>query len=176
MTREPDFYKNFIKKFRGDDTKKYQIFGVPVGNAKKKKIQFHPAAPVINYHQKSYNSCCLSSLSSAFHVIVNGWAVTALVNLIEESLTLQTETFRNMIHFANDIMKNRMKIKGEQNLIYNLKGFQKNNAFDILKNISEYVNLVQLMESLGNMNHTISILGSWIFDSNYEKAHCLTQK
>ena len=26
------------------------------------------------------------------------------------------------------------------------------------------------MDSLGNVNHTISVVGYWIFDSNYEKA------
>ena len=26
------------------------------------------------------------------------------------------------------------------------------------------------MDSLGNMNHAISVVGSWIFESNYERA------
>ena len=35
MTREPDFYKNVYQtKFRGNNTKTYHIFGVPIGNAK----------------------------------------------------------------------------------------------------------------------------------------------
>ena len=122
MTREPDLYKKLYQtKFMGDDTETYQIFGVLIGNAKTtKKIHFHPAAPVINYHQKSYNSCCLSSLASYFHFIGDDRAVTALVNCIEESLTIQTENYRNIIHFANAIMTNRRKIKVEYNLIYNL--------------------------------------------------------
>ena len=56
-----------------------------------------------------------------------------------------------------------------------MKVWQKNDAFDILKNVSEYETLVQFMESPGNANHDISIVGYWIFDSNYEKALCLTQ-
>ena len=32
------------------------------------------------------------------------------------------------------------------------------------------------MDSLGNVNHTISIVGHWIFDSNHEKSFCLTQE
>ena len=72
-------------KFRGDDTKTYQIFGVPIGNAKiTRKVRFHPASPVIKYHQKTYNSCCLSSLESAFHCIGDNRAVPTLVNRIEE--------------------------------------------------------------------------------------------
>ena len=69
MTREPDFYRKLHQtKFRGDKTQNYQKFGVPIGIAKMtKKVQFHPEAPLKQYHQKSYNSCCLSSLVSAFH-------------------------------------------------------------------------------------------------------------
>ena len=36
--------------------------------------------------------------------------------------------------------------------------------------ISEHVTLVQLMDSLGNVNHTIRVVGYSIFDTNYEKA------
>ena len=67
-------------------------------------------------------------------------------------------------------MKNRNKIKGEQNLQYNLRILKKNGAFDVLNDTSEDETLVQLMESLGNVNHSISVVGNWIFDSNYEKA------
>ena len=72
-------------------------------------------------------------------------------------------------------MSNRRKIKGEQNLIYNMTIWRENDAFDILNDISENVTLVQLMDSIGNVNHSISIVGHWIFDSNYKKALCLTQ-
>ena len=73
-------------------------------------------------------------------------------------------------------MKNIIKIKCEKNLQYNPTILKKNDDFDILIDISEYVTLVQLMESLGNMNHVISILGYWIFDSNYKKELFLTQE
>ena len=71
-------------KFRADDTKTYQIFGVPIGNAKMtRKVQFHPAASVIKYHQKTSNSFCLGILTSAVHCIRDARAVTAIVNSIE---------------------------------------------------------------------------------------------
>ena len=110
-----------------------------------KKVQFRTEAPLIKYHQKSSNSCCLSSLASAFHCIGDNRAVTNLKNRIEESLTLQTEIFKSRINFAHNIMKNRRKIKFGQNLQYNLTIQKKNNYFDILNDISEYVTLVQLM-------------------------------
>ena len=103
---------------------------------------------MIKYHQKTYNSCCLNSLESYFHCIGDYRAVPSLVNSTEESLTLQTEIFKNIIHFANSIMSNRSKTKGEHNIIYNLTIWKKNNAFDILNYNSLNINLVQLMHSL----------------------------
>ena len=31
------------------------------------------------------------------------------------------------------------------------------------------------MDSIGNVNHAISVVGSWIFDSNYERALVLNK-
>ena len=47
--------------------------------------------------------------------------------------------------------------------------------YEILEDISANVTLVQLMDSLGNVNHAISVVGSWIFDSNYERALVLNK-
>ena len=48
-------------KFRGDDTKIFQIFGVPIGNTKiTRKVQFHISAPVIKYHQNTSNGFFIS--------------------------------------------------------------------------------------------------------------------
>ena len=136
---------------------------------------FHPEAPVLEFYQNTSNSFFLSSLASTFHIIDYKRAVTALDNGIEESFTIHTYKFRNIIHFANDIMTNIMHIKGEQNLRYNMKIWNKKGAFNILNDISENVTLVQLMDTLGNLNHAISIVRYWIFDYNYEKALCLTK-
>ena len=73
-------------------------------------------------------------------------------------------------------MENRSHIKDEQRLIYNIKLWHKKDTFDILKNISEYVTLVQLMDSLVNLNHDISMVGYCIFDSNYKKVLCMTKE
>ena len=44
-----------------------------------------------------------------------------------------------------------------------------------MEDISSNVTLVQLMDSLANVNHAISAVGSWIFDSNYEIALVLNK-
>ena len=72
-------------------------------------------------------------------------------------------------------MSNRRKIKGEQNLRYNLTIWRGNDTFDILKETNENITLVQLMDSLGNVNHDIIIVGYCVFDFNYKKSLFLTQ-
>ena len=47
--------------------------------------------------------------------------------------------------------------------------------YKILEEISENVTLFQLMYSLENLNHAISVVGNWIFDSNYEKSLVLNR-
>ena len=61
-------------------------------------------------------------------------------------------------------MKEKLRHRGEQNLRYILKKWVKKGTFDILNDIIEYVNFVQLMDTLGNVNNAISISGYYIFD------------
>ena len=53
---------------------------------------------------------------------------------------------------------------------YNLIKYKKKGPNKFLENIGEHITVVQLMNSLINANHAISVVGYNIFDSNYEKA------
>ena len=44
----------------------------------------------------------------------------------------------------------------EQHLHYKLEHLKKTGTFDILNNISEYFTLVQLMDSVDNVNRSVS--------------------
>ena len=75
--------ENCIKLNLGVMIQKFQIFRVPISNAKiPRKLQFHPAASVIKYHQKTSNSCCLSILASEFHCIDDNRNLSTLANSI----------------------------------------------------------------------------------------------
>ena len=79
-TREPDFYK---KIFHNQDNEQeeysFRIFEVPIGNAKVvKSFVFHKDAPTLIFRQKSLNSCCFSSLASAFASIKQIKATNAI--------------------------------------------------------------------------------------------------
>ena len=58
------------------------------------------------------------------------------------------------------------KMKGEQKVHYRPVKYKKKGSYDIMKDISAHVTLVQLMDYLGNMNHDISVVGYCIIDSN----------
>ena len=79
-THETDFYK---KLFQNHDNKQekdaFRTFQVPIGNAKVvKSFMFHKYAPILSYFQKTLNSCCFSSLASAFASINHFKAAAAI--------------------------------------------------------------------------------------------------
>ena len=72
-------------------------------------------------------------------------------------------------------MTDRVQNKSEQQLCYTLERWKKKGQFDILNHISEYVTLVQLLYTVGNVSHFVGISGTWIFDSNYKKTPTLVK-
>ena len=59
--------------------------------------------------------------------------------------------------------------KGEHSIIYNIKLWNIKGDLETIKDISEHLKLVQLIETVGNVNHEVSIGRNWIFDSYYDK-------
>ena len=53
---------------------------------------------------------------------------------------------------------------------YSLAKNKKKGSYDIMKDTSENVTLVHLMDSLGDANYAISVVRYWIFESNYKIA------
>ena len=66
----------------------------------------------------------------------------------------------NCIDFANDILKNNKINRDEPKVHYNLIKYKKKFLYKISEDISENVNLVQLMDQLGDINHAISVVGN----------------
>ena len=67
-TCEPDFYKKLFQSHDNEqETNIFKLFQVLIVNAKVvKSFVFHKDAPILNFCQKTLNSCCFSSLVSAF--------------------------------------------------------------------------------------------------------------
>ena len=81
--------------------------------------------------------------ASAFASINQIKAANAISLLIKESLKSEVG---NRIHFASEIILNRIRNKGESRVHYKLEKYRKKGEYDILKNISANVTLIQLMD------------------------------
>ena len=69
-------------------------------------------------------------------------AANEITTHISSSLT---DPILDRIEFANEIMTDEARKKGEQHLFHKLEQWKKTGIFDIMNNIIEYVTLVQLM-------------------------------
>ena len=133
---------------------------------------FHKDEPILSYCQKTLNCCFFRSLASSFASIKQFKAENAISVRIKEPLKSE---LGNRIYFANESMLNHKRNKGEARVHYKLIKYKKMGDYKILEDICENVTLVQLMDSIGNVNHDISVVGNWIFDSNYERALVLNK-
>ena len=126
-------------------------------------FKFHNDDSILKYCQKSLNICYLSSLAPPFDILeqTKAWNATSLH--IKKSLKSKID---HSIDSANPSLKNEKTLNGEPKVYYSLIRYKMMGSYDILTDISEHVALFQLMGSLGNVNHSNSVLGYWIFDSN----------
>ena len=77
------------------------------------------------------------------------------------------------LYFLMISCQNKWIIRVSSVFIITLRN-EKKVQFKILRHISESNRLVQLMDIVGNINHTVIIFGYWIFYNNYKKALLLT--
>ena len=101
---------------------------------------FQKDAPILSYYQKMLNSCCFSSLASAFASIKDFKAENAISTSIKQPLKSEVG---NRIAFANDIMLNHKKNNGEARVHYQLIKYKKMGDYKFLEDISANVTLVQ---------------------------------
>ena len=61
-------------------------------------------------------------------------------------------------------MEYRVHNKGEKRLHFTFKFWKMIGLFDILNYISKYVALIQLIDTVGDFIHAVSISRNWIFN------------
>ena len=114
-----------------DDTQDnitYKWFQVPIVNAKNvESFEFQNDAPILQYCQKSLNSCCFSSLASSFASINHNNNANSISLRIKESLESEVG---NRIDFSNDILKNKKRSRGESKVYYNLIKYKKKGLYN----------------------------------------------
>ena len=135
------------------------------------QVQFDSVASIVVDQKHDQNSSFFSRLDSSFKYSNELVPANAIATRIYVSLT---DEIAAIIKFANSILSDQAKYFGEQHIRYKIKQLKKTGTFVILNHISDYVTLVKLMDSLGNVNHAVSVVGKWSFYSNYGKALPLT--
>ena len=94
------------------------------------------------------------------------FAEYAIVYRLLSSLSCNTIGFKNSIKFASNIITDCVRHKREQSCRYKLVKWDIKGLFDIFNDTSDYVTLVQLIDNVGYVNHTVSITGYWVYYSN----------
>ena len=79
-------------------------------------------------------------------------------------MVFKSNGYYDRIIFANVIILYQARKKFEHNIHYNTNQWKIKESFEIINNISVHVTLVQLMKTVGNVNHIASIERNWIFD------------
>ena len=59
--------------------------------------------------------------------------------------------------------------KQEHHLRFKIEKSRINGVFEIMNDTIVNVSLVQLIDTVRNVNNEVSMFGKWIFDSNYKK-------
>ena len=70
------------------------------------------------------------------------------------------------IKFSNKIITDHVRTKSQQRRCYELFQWKTRGEFYIINNISDYITLVQLIKTTGNVNHAVSINVYWIYYSD----------
>ena len=83
-------------------------------------------------------------------------------------LSYDTVGFKNRIKFDSDILTYNVINNGEQQFRYNISQWKIKGSFYIFNDINDHITLVQLRNTAGNSNQTVSITGYRVYDSNYK--------
>ena len=83
---------------------------------------------------------------------------------------------KDRIGFANYITVDIKNNNGDQCLHCMMQQWRRKGSFEIFNDITKYVELVQLMNMFRNVNHVVSIVGAWIFGSDYNRVIQITKE
>ena len=160
-TRYPDFFKNIYKKHIPRKPEIIWItFFVPIGSSKEPiKFEIYLDSPTLEYQHNDWNGCCYGSLASDFVLSEDLVFAKEIKMQINKSLSYTFHEYIDRIIFSNEIMVDKERNKGEHRLRYKSELWNKIGSFDIMNDISEHVTLVKLMNSLGNLDHAVNLVG-----------------
>ena len=170
------FYHMLLQRYILGKSKKW-IFHLPIGSTLKTKlIGFHHNFHLIEHVQHDKNTSVFISLAFAMYDAREHIWEKAISYQLESFLKSESSGYLDRIKFANKIITNCFTEEGYQHLCYKMAKWKNTGELDILNYISDRVVLVQLIDTTGNFNHAVSIIGGWRYYSNYKRALCLIKK
>jgi hypothetical protein len=139
---------------------------IPAGNNvqhDQHRAHTSPSSPSIAVRQvQNQDSCIMASLASALTYFGDVEASEEIERNIANSL----KTYRRL-QFAADLLRTRK---------FHYVPRKVSKDFNILLDVFPYPTLCVLLGDDGATNHAITVVGTWIFDGNLEKALPLTQE
>ena len=94
----------------------------------------------------------------------------AVLSRLSSYLSCETIVHMNRISFSTNILTDHVRNKRGQQFRYKVVQCNNKGLFDISNGITNCVILVKLKYSYVNVNHSVSITGSSVFEYNYKRA------
>ena len=115
-------------------------------------------------------TCVFSSFASYLYYAREHVAEKYISSRLESSFKIESLGYLDRINFVNKIIPYSVREEGDQHICYKVIKQKKVDEFDLLNDIRDHVMLVQLINTSGNVNHVVSIILCWIYDSHYKIA------
>ena len=107
------------------------------------------------------SACVFCSLSSKFYFVDDKISADCFKDKITPSLK---SNYR--LNFVQDVGMNNLIDKGKTRYKFLYKIFKEQDGYDPLLDISTFSTLIQLKEFIDGVQHCVTVVGKWIFDSN----------
>ena len=124
-----------------------------------------PDAPKLYVLRENKSACLLFSLSSEFYFI--GDKIKD-----EKSSSLKTN---DRLKLDQYVALNHLRKKGKPRCKLSYKLSKEEDGYDTLLDISMHPKLIQLKDFIGGIHHCVTVVGKWMFDSNFTFALPLTK-
>ena len=121
--------------------------------------ELHPHIPSIKCLQNDANTCCFNILASALYASVEYVTRQDIALHIQEYMVCQSNVYVNIIRFTNNIMIGKERNKGGKHCLYKIQQWKRIETFENLNDINDHINLVQLMDTVGNGNREVRMTG-----------------
>ena len=168
-------FKKMLMSLHGKNTAGFIL--IPEGENEKHKDEtysFLPDAPETKYHNiQGEHRCVLGSAASGLHFLGH----YRLAQLVSSAGQNKHQNGYGLLHFRKVIENQCTQEERKIFQLIKLKTCKILNTWDVLVNAPAYrMCVIGIRSTDGKTDHAITIVGNWIFDSNFERALPLTRE